>query len=724
VDLGGLWGYVQRPVPDDNAALAAGHVDEKGDPALHGTFTRIHYFVLRVEDDKPGDGAWLIVYDEDANFSRFLRTDTGTTRPTWVSQPAALTFTFAGNPHAVPPLPATTRTIYPTLELDKYASTDCPSNRNPGDLYVKSAGDASTDQSLPTQTLTYHTDDDRFYWSTATENPGLLFQRVSAQAPAPDSLAKFGETFTGQTEFAQLSLPYFGFDPRKMEIYSAAGSFTTPGTWLLSSGYPATNPGQVFASPLVFNFPADESHDYVRDPQFVHAPNLPIGRSGILIGTMTSQEQSEVITTLADRMNSWSVTLGLSAGVKKMLSASAETTFGTKVESQQKQESRYVVSRSVDIVWANLIHVPSLTLKDELVNRIKDLTHDHLSGSTSLDWPSFVDDFGTHYCHTVTQGKLQFAETRFSLKSEVSAVTQKLDVKSSAQGIFDGLKGSGNAAVASEWSTKLGTTIEQQDVDSVSIGTDDQNGIAILYDLRPMTELFSPLLVPYNPADDWQQLAPWVWSEIRESFATYLEGLGLNQPLEVSCYDDYTPRLVKLTFPQLCVSVDDRRWMGGTDRDFFYVTGSITFDELEGAAVSPADGQFPLSSVNFSPDAVQVDGQGRGLADSELSCILALRAGQQPHVKLKFDLLLFDGDERDQAPGNAFAHWVGSEALDMTMDAKVKTAAIAPIEVQESKGLDIYYYLHFKVQWEDLGPIGSQPASASAVALPAAPTLL
>ncbi|MGR8981275.1 MAG: MAC/perforin domain-containing protein [Gammaproteobacteria bacterium] len=699
MDLNGNWAYDQRQIPDDNAAIKKGNTNVNGKAALHGTWIRMRYFVIRAVDKEPGDNACLTVFDEEGNFCQFIKTDDGTTRPTWASQSDAVTFPFPGTTDSRPPLKAASRKVYPTLVLTKYDESNCPGNKHPGDLYIASAGDPSSAHTQSKQTITYHPDDDIFYWSSGEYGNGLLFNRVAAQVGPTDGPI-FADTFGGQSDFTQVAFPFYGFDPRYMKIYSAAGYYETPGTSLVNKAYPS-NPGQLFIAPLIFNFPTGDSRDYVRYIDLPHQPNLPIGRYGQIIETEAHQEHGAMVSKISDRLNSWSVTLGLSAGIEKMLSGGLNSTFSDKIEEQRQNESRYTVARIADIYWANIIDIPSLQLKDEFVSWIKDITHTHMAGA-SPDWDAFVAHYGTHYLHTMTQGQLEYTETRFSLQSEAAAHTKGFNLKTESKAVLNGGKVSGKDEIAAEWSQKLGSTLDSKDVQSFSIGKGTTSGVAILYDLRPMTELLSPIFFPYNPADDWQRLAPWVWSEVRESFASHLETLGLNQSLDESLEDDYTPRLVKVTFPAIKVSTDDRRWLGNNSAPL-YAIGSITLEDLDGDPSRP-DEQFHLTATNYNPDKQRVDGNGHATAETEFSCLLALRKGKKPRLKLNFDdLYLVFGDEPWMERKDAGARFANqAQVIEADMNDKIEMRTITPIQVKEFY-LEIYYTLHIDIRWEEIG---------------------
>jgi MAC/Perforin domain len=710
VDLTGLWTFAQDPVKDDYSAAVNGVPGDDGEAGLHGTWTRPRYFVIRTEDDQPGDNAVAILFDEDGNFAKFVWSPGSGGFDTWTLKPDPITFTSTAlSLPDQPEVPAATRTVYPTLSLAQNEKKDCPvcplthggktqeclSGCQYGNVYVKSVGDQSSQQQLPEQSLTWKPDDDAFYWSSGALQ--LKVYKPGPQMPLTDPKANnFDETFTGQSHLAQIELPFYGFDPRGMHLYSADDYYSTPGT----SGEPppyALNTGQELSHPLLFHFPAPDSKEYVRYYDPGNQPNLPIGHTSVVISSGSDLEQSAMMSTVSDRMNSWSTTLGLSAGVPGLLNASAKTTYSDKIETQKQTESRFTVARKLEESWAVIAHIPSLQLenggedgmgKGSFVSAVKERAHDQFRYAEKLaqrnelaarvaalakrgagggdravqalelqltkadedlqaaspDWADFVEMYGTHYLHSMTQGKLQYSETTFSLQAEMNAHTQGVDLETESKVTLDGaFDVGGSSKLATEWSTKLSTTFTEEQAQAFRVGYDalTPDGVAILFDLRPITELFSPVFIPYNPADDWQQLAPWVWSDVRSSFAAYLTGLGLNQPItDTSMFEDYTPRLVKVTFPWVTVDKEETGGFGPYARDVEICGwGSIKLELAQDAS----DAEAFLESTDYQLNGVQLNGDGQKPGDTDFSCVVAVRGGTSPKLTLDFsDLKLAD----------------------------------------------------------------------------------
>jgi hypothetical protein len=327
--------------------------------------------------------------------------------------------------------------------LKAFTYADAPPGKQAGDPYVGSDDAAAKSPSFPA-TLIYSpsqvSDNDSLTWLAADGKTSLSLGRALPQSGPPDHSQGPFENVFGKSPLSQISLPFYGFDPRHMGVATAVGTYETTGTDVTGTSYPDSNPGQSFDARLVFNFPRADSYGYTTDTKFPGQPNLPIGRRYLSIDASGKAEHGAMISSVAERVTSWTASMGLSGGMASMLVGDASATFGGKAEHQRTTESRYTITRSVDILSANTIDLPSLTLKDEFVDDVMQVACNVLGGqikdpsatsspTAPKGWDWLVARYGTHYLHAVTQGKLDFSETRFSLQSEVMLNEQSVKVK-------------------------------------------------------------------------------------------------------------------------------------------------------------------------------------------------------------------------------------------------------------------------------------------------------
>ena len=415
---------------------------------------------------------------------------------------------------------------------------------------------------------------------------------------------------------------------------------TGPGT--PSAGVISTNPRQTFNGTLVFAFPTDNSKDYVRAEDLPDQPFLPLGLGAAPIESKDESTHTEMVSSLEDRMRSWSVTLGLSANLGKVVDLSASSSFGNKIEEQNKSESRYTVSRRITKAWAIRADIPSHRLHEDFIDHVQSATAAVLSDSPPR-WESFVTSFGTHYAHAITQGAIDYAETRFDLQAETTAYTKKLDLKASASVVIDAVGVGGKGEWNQEWSDKTGLDVSNEDVTSFSIAAADEAGhpmpMGIFFDLRPLDELFSPVFFPYNPADGWGQLAPFVWHEVRASFAAHLQKQAQHSAVGIDFSQNYTPRKFSVGFDEMQMLTPNfnadniRRWYG-----------TIKLQGVDGNGIEMHD--FDLPSSQALPPDETID-----VPTANFWCYLAAKAVNQDSLQFTWDIDLHvvDGD------GNAIA---------------------------------------------------------------------
>src|SRR5262249_22589706 len=129
-----------------------------------------------------------------------------------------------------------------------------------------------------------------------------------------------------------------------------------------------------------------------------------------------------------------------------------------------------------------------------------------------------------------------------------------IDISLTAKAIIDGGTVKTEADFKDELKSRTGIDFSNEISHYFGIGEPNTPGVGIFFDLRPLTELMSPIFFPYDPDDNNQKRAPWVWYNLRQSFNDYLKSLGLNKPLDESFLNDFTPYQFKFTFQNIKVS--------------------------------------------------------------------------------------------------------------------------------------------------------------------------
>ena len=263
---------------------------------------------------------------------------------------------------------------------------------------------------------------------------------------------------------------------------------------------------------------------------------------GVRLQEINVEDETADTSTIAsgtEGAGAWAVTLGLSGGVEDLISLSAESTYRQEYEAQQSVERRYTLTRKC-YVWLNLVtDLAQMALSDAVVGELQTCLEDGVLTKKGSNWEKFVNAFGMQYSHAVTHGRMTFMQTWFSLDAESYMQKQQIDVKAEASGMFDGIDAGVKGEFDTEWSSKTENKVSNEEVTSFTVGAEHYD--VLFLDLRPLTELLSPLIVRYNPADDWGQFAPWVWYELRPALTKYVEQHVADPSLRTGLDVDYTP---------------------------------------------------------------------------------------------------------------------------------------------------------------------------------------
>ncbi len=596
----GFYSFEQRAVLDNKLAIARGHMASDGKTAAwHGTYTRLRWFFLRRLDD-----GGLLILDDQGNLASFA--PDGSDGMSWKASTINVMFTTTAKD--VAPI-----SISPSLVVAAYAPDEIPEDA-PGKFHIKPVADptrvaAQRLKAMPTARV--------LTWAGPGRGEALDLSWVEPQQ-GPPSGDHFQDTFAGQTEWSQTVFPYYGFNPLLMEVSSDGDGYATPGTPEQNVAY-STNPGQTFLAPLIFAFPAGHSRDYVRSLDLSKQPNLPIGRVWVQKGTKSEVQQTSVLSSASERMNSLSVTMGLNAGMDSMFNVGVETSYSKKVGKQRSNESRYVVSRSVTVLGTTLFHGPSLHLSQGVLAWLSDYGYEIAEGK-EVNWKRFVDAFGSHYLHAMTYGEMKYGETRLSLEAEKQSNTEELSIKAKAEGGAKKTpKGSLDAGYSKAMSQEFGTSVEEEDVEYYSIGGPGEEAVAIFYDMRPISELLSPIMLHYNALDDFKSLAPWLWTKGRASLEAHLRKQGLFGSRSDGLDKNYRPRLVELSIDSITLTS-----ASGMQTDGFFLMGGFLY-----SAPSEKDKQvsFTEKEVAVPLGPIAVGGLTRDVVKQCMSCRMLVKGG-------------------------------------------------------------------------------------------------
>src|SRR5262249_32215893 len=138
-------------------------------------------------------------------------------------------------------------------------------------------------------------------------------------------------------------------------------------------------------------------------------------------------------------VNSWELSLGLSAGIEKVMSMSVKGSYHEKIERQREQETRYTVDRSVTTDYALLTEIHNLRLDDRYRAAVLSNLKRLLTPGDAPEWKTFVQNYGTHYVHALTYGQTEFSESQSTMEAEATAFEQGFKLEAKAKASLEGV---------------------------------------------------------------------------------------------------------------------------------------------------------------------------------------------------------------------------------------------------------------------------------------------
>jgi hypothetical protein len=529
VDISSLW-YIDgdQDSLDDAAAVAAGHVDSAGRVLPHGTWVNRRYYRLWVEAPDPTvSPPFLLIFDNDGEFAAF---DWYGQTNSWQWAPRDFTRTIPAGTFKVA---GVSYTIDKAYSISRTATLRLA--RSDGGLVVTS--DPATDG--VGQVIEYDDEHSTMSWFMESgASDALYFATCAPVARVPSGAAKedsWGYVFR-DSPIAKLDMMFEGYVPEKVPV---ATDDAVHG-YLCSTGLSGqTRPGEGINGVLVFDYPAADSGNWIRQQGEMGQTPIPLGLRLNTQNTGFEATKTTMVSSTAERASSWSSSLGLSGGITGLLTVSAKGTYKEKLEEQQKSEHRFAQARKLTVSHDLVLDVPNLELDPALLAQIQLLAASAVQ-SKSPEWGQFIATYGTHYCHGMTQGTLRLSETEFSLAAEASAYENEVDIETEVKGDIEGVDLGTSASMSQSWSQKNVHEVSEEDITVFEVG--EQGPMPVFLDLRPLTELFSPIFFPYRESNDWFKIAPAIWWDLRKSLGSAFIDRGVGADLD--------PALGLMTTPQ------------------------------------------------------------------------------------------------------------------------------------------------------------------------------
>ncbi len=145
----------------------------------------------------------------------------------------------------------------------------------------------------------------------------------------------------------------------------------------------------------------------------------------------------------------------------------------------------------------------------------------------------FIETYGTHYPYAVSYGGMAYQKTQYSSKELDSAFNYNLDLSAEAQGNLEGV--AAGFSLGTSWGEGAGAVASEDDRitnlyaigGEISVGADggswslpDHEEVPVFLDLRPISDLFSPIYFEDTV----------VWQQLREAMESALDGYQQSLP--------------------------------------------------------------------------------------------------------------------------------------------------------------------------------------------------
>ena len=311
-------------------------------------------------------------------------------------------------------------------------------------------------------------------------------------------------------------------------------------------------------SSMVFDYPAEDSYNYYYSTV---GKIIPYGLTFRNDRVALSRARSHLVSSGKSHQKAWSTNLGLNAGMEGM-SFGLSASFSGSTKQMAKTENMYSVAMAHEVKYAIVLDKARMQLSQEFRKAVYDLRDLWLMrGYQAIDHPisghaltsrnsvelnrtigdavvrfsapdtinttiflrpylqEFIETFGTHYPYAVTYGGMAYQKVEYQDSDLYTENGTAKDISASASGALEGATagfsvGSGDSKVGS-----TDDRLKDQYSDVYTVGGDvsfsgdqsswslpDHSEVPVFLDLRPISELLSPLY--FEDTVIWKQLRP------------------------------------------------------------------------------------------------------------------------------------------------------------------------------------------------------------------------
>jgi len=331
-----------------------------------------------------------------------------------------------------------------------------------------------------------------FFYDTLFPIPSGIYARSKSYPDESKDKNQWGGTFTLNQKPTLSEFNFMGYNLAKMN----------PKDYQLGTG----------SSKMLFKMPEDDSYDY-----YITTADkiVPYGLTYKNNRNSMFRAHTHMVSSEVDHRNAWSVKAGFNIGVPGM-SFGANGQHKESTEQKKKNQQQNTISTAHETKYALIMDRTKMELSEEFRTAVLDLRKRfYIRGPLetninnpmgTMDIMEFFEIYGTHYPYAVTYGGMAYQEVDYSKDEIISKHTSETDLSAEASGTIEGItlgiSGGGGTSDESEFSNVVEdkTAVAETIGGEISFGGEgigwtlpDKSEVPVFLDLRPITELFSPL---------------------------------------------------------------------------------------------------------------------------------------------------------------------------------------------------------------------------------------
>lgn len=355
---------------------------------------------------------------------------------------------------------------------------------------------------------------DEFVWKRKVHDgrwTARRFRRPKPYDSSADAHQKlpWGDTFSSEQRPAMSEFNFRGYHIARMD----------PRNYQLGTG----------TSTRLFRWPSDDSVDYQTSTVGRIVPHGVFLRND---REAAETSKSFDASNSQEHQSAWNVNLGFSIGIPGLASFGANGGYRQEHQEMYGRQKGYSVSMITETKYALVLDRSRMNLDPDFRAAVQLLADRILAGqdlSNGRLYRKFIREWGSHYPHAVTYGGMAYQELSYTAEEMSEMTAAGYDIKTQASATIEGVSLGQEMGGGHSWSDKYAHSRRDQEGMVRTIGGDislgggwnlpDHHEVPVMLDLRPITELFSPLF--FDDPVIWRQLQPVLREQLEVVMAEY-----------------------------------------------------------------------------------------------------------------------------------------------------------------------------------------------------------